>query len=188
MIKKKYDSFITIALISTAVMLLLGMLLVVFPEVLVDNFSYFVGIILVIGGFGLVFKKSRFLFIDYISLGILLVILGTIILIYPEMLVTLIPIILGIWLILNSIFRIRMSLLLKNLGNSSWIFTIIFATITIICGILMILNPTDGALFLTTFLGVDLIVYALFDLSNLMIFRSYVDDIVKQLKKEEKLL
>jgi len=145
--------------------------------------SMFIAILLIIAGVFLIVDYSgRILFTNFLSTGILAVILGAILLIYPNTLSILIPIIVGIWMIVNSIVNIQLSLVLKKVDYTYGFLSVILSIIVIICGIIMILNPHTGSLALTTLFGIILIVYSLSDMIDIIIFKNNVNDIVKLLK------
>ena len=75
---------------------------------------------------------------------------------------------------LPSIFR---SLILRGILEF-----IILSILTILCGIIIILNPQSSAFALTTLFGILMMVYSFVGMVNLFIFKSNVNDLVKQLK------
>lgn|SRR5574344_2926 len=181
---KRFNKFMWLAICSSIVFAIVGILLVCFPEVSVKVISYVIALSLITCGIVLISDyKGSILLTNFLSTGILALCLGLIILIYPDSLVILVPIMLGIWMIVNSIVNIELSLSLKKVGYSAWVATIILAIITILCGLLIIINPQSGTLALTTFFGILLIVYSVSDIIDLFIFKNNVNDIVKLIKE-----
>ena len=180
---KKFNSFINMSIITAILFLLLGGVIVIFPSTSLKIISYFLALILIIIGISLILKStSSFVFSDFITSGILSLLLGIILLIYPKMLNIIIPIITGVWFIVSSIFKIRLSLVLKKYGVSSWLWAIILSILTIICGVLLIINPNIGALMFTTILGMLFIVYSISDIIDLIIFKKNANTIAKIFK------
>ena len=119
---KKFNSFINMSIITAVLFLLLGGVIVIFPSTSLKIISYFLALILIIIGISLILKStSSFVFSDFITSGILSLLLGIILLIYPKMLNIIIPIITGVWFIVSSIFggtgASGFPLLLKNLRH-----------------------------------------------------------------------
>ena len=102
-------------------------------------------------------------------------------LLYPKIVITLIPIVAGTWMIVSSVFKIRLSLVLKDCQINSWVWTL-----TIICGILMIINPQIGASAITSFIGMLIIIYSASSIIDLIIFKNNVNSIVKNIEKTYK--
>ena len=71
---------------------------------------------------------------------------------------------------------------LKKYGVSSWLWAIILSILTIICGVLLIINPNIGALMFTTILGMLFIVYSISDIIDLIIFKKNANTIAKIFK------
>ena len=138
---KRFNKFMWLAICSSIVFAIVGILLVCFPEVSVKVISYVIALSLITCGIVLISDYK------------------------------------------GSILLIELSLSLKKVGYSAWVATIILAIITILCGLLIIINPQSGTLALTTFFGILLIVYSVSDIIDLFIFKNNVNDIVKLIKE-----
>ena len=108
--------------------------------------------------------------------------MGIILLLYPDILVILIPIVVGMFVIVNSIVDIQLSLVLKDCGYNMWFLSIILSILTIVCGIIIMINPQSSSTALTTIFGILVMVYSVAGMTNLIIFKSNVNDIVKKIK------
>lgn len=179
---KKFNSVLNISILLTAVYALTGIVLVVFPSTSISVISYIVSISLIVVGIMFIVKNHNYDFlVDFLSIGIVLTILGIILLVYPKTLETFIPIVVGIEIIVNSIFKIRLSMLLKEFTND-WLISFLLNILMIFCGVALIINPEVGALTITTFVGILLIVYSVSDLIEFIIFKRNVNDLVKYFK------
>lgn len=180
---KKFNYLMTLSICLCFVFAAVGSLIILFPDVSIKIFAYIFAITLVISGLYLLFAVSEsFLFLNYLSTGILLCLLGVIVLLNPEALEVIIPIIVGIWVIVSSITDMQIALILKKSNYKNWILTIILSIICVICGVVMIINPQESTLALTTLFGIMLLIYSISNFINLIIFKSNVNDIVKVLK------
>ena len=108
--------------------------------------------------------------------------MGIILLLYPDILVILIPIVVGMFVIVNSIVDIQISLVLKDCGYNMWFLSIVLSILTIICGVIIMINPQSSSTALTTLFGILVMVYSVAGMTNLIIFKSNVNDIVKKIK------
>ena len=95
-------------------------------------------------------------------LGVFVLIFGIIILVKPDTIASIIPLLLGIWMLINGVTKLSYSLTLNN--NKSALSSIIISLIIVLLGILLIINPFQGAQKLVQILGISILVYSLLDL------------------------
>ena len=183
---KKFNGYMSIAICYLILFVLFGIILTIFPDISNLTISYIISIGLIVNGITLFFKNEKYLIIDFISLGVISLVLGLIMLLYPKIVITLIPIVVGTWMIVSSVFKIRLSLVLKDCQINSWVWTLLLAILTIICGILMIINPQIGASAITSFIGILMIIYSASSIVDLIIFKNNVNSIVKSIEKSYK--
>ena len=117
------------AILISIIFLLLGIIFLIFPNISIHVIAYLIAIILIGSGIYLIFleiyTKSFFLPVDTLFNGILSTIFGIIILIYPDIFKIMIPIILGTYFILDSIFKLKLVVLLRRIDNNHWIITLL---------------------------------------------------------------
>ena len=85
----------------------------------------------------------------------------------------------GLWFIISSTFKLRMALALKDSNNKNWVITYIFSILTIISGLCLIFNPEVGALTLTRVIGGLSIIYSVCDIVDVLIFKKNLKSIAK---------
>ena len=110
-------------------------------------------------------------------------VLGGIILLYPESFSLIIPLSLGIWIITDSIFKIRIATSLKDNKDIPWILLLILSMLSLICGVIFIVHPIASSKIITSTFGIIVICYAICDIVDMVMFKKYINDIVKTLKK-----
>ena len=54
--------------------------------------------------------------------------------------------------------------------------------LSIVCGIIFIFNPLDGANYIASFVGILLIIYSISDIVDMIIFKVNVNKIYKNIK------
>src|SRR5574344_1891929 len=179
---KKFNKFMWLSIIVCILFGIIGIMLIAYPDISIKVISYLVAASLLAAGITLIVSYSNSYFlVNFLPAGILSILLGIIILIYPNSLAMVIPIVIGIWMITSAVINMQVSLSLKKVGYQNWIFPVIMAVITILCGLLIIVNPSTGAIALTEFSGIMLIIYAVSDIIDLLIFKSNINDITKML-------
>lgn len=180
---KKFNKFMWLSIGVCVMFLLAGILLVFFPATSMKIISYIIALTLVLCGIALICDyNSSILLTNFLPTGILSVILGLVILLYPNSLSIIVPIVVGVWVIINSLLNIQLSWQLKKVGYSKWLISLILSIILIICGIIIAINPEISSIAFTTLFGILLIVYAISDIINIVIFKSRINELSKIFK------
>ena len=181
---KKLNQIINEAIGISIIFLLLGIIFLIFPNISIKIVAYLIAIILIGSGIYLtyleIYTKSFLLPIDTLLNGILSILFGIIILIYPDIFKIMIPIILGTYFILV--------VLLRRIDNKSWIVTLLLTILSIICGIILILNPIDSSIALALFAGITLIIYSLSGIIDMILFKKNIHDLTKVFKENIKII
>lgn len=170
-VKKLKSTFIGMSVIY----LILGIVMVISP-VFVSNFiCYFIGALLVVGGCFGIFSYiqnggSGFLVRVTLLISILFAALGIYILINPETFVSIIPIIVGIMLMLESLDKIGTVFKAKKNGYEKWLQVLIAPIIIFILGLVLIVFPFEVIELSIRVIGAFLIIDAI---SNIYLAYSY---------------
>lgn len=181
--RKIFNKFIFISIATCIVFLAVGLLLMFYPDISIRVISYMIAGLLICVGLILVYNyKGAILLTNFLTAGTLSMLLGTILIIYPESLSIVIPIMVGIWMIINAVMSMQLSVSLKKVRYSGWVVTMLLSCMSIVCGALIIINPQVGAEALTSFFGIMLVIYSVTDVMNLIIFNANVKKIVKLLE------
>ena len=160
-------------IIISAVLCVLGAVLIAFPDFSVSLFGVICGITMIV--FGIVkltgyFSKDlyRLAFQYDLTSGVLLIALGTVMLVHLGSLMTFICIVLGIFVLADGIFKIQISFEAKSFGIPEWWLILIFAVVTGICGLLLAIRPGDGGRVLTVILGITLLAEGMLNFSTVI--------------------
>lgn len=179
--------FIKSSLFSSIGLAILGVLLFLESELTIVTISYVIGAVLVaVGAIALINyvndlhkdTKNELNIVYGIGMGIL----GIIVISNPKGVASIIPFILGIIIVLNSSAKIEYSLELKKKDNKLWTSTMILSVVALLCGILLIFNPFEGATFITKVVGVILFIYAIIDITSTLRLRKTIKNIQKVLE------
>lgn len=155
---KKYD------LLTSIVLLILGILLLFVPGNIITTIIRIFGIIILVLGLLSILNasKNKKNNTDLIY-GILICILGLVFISNPQVIASIIPFILGIWIILRSIFRLQFVSTLRS-TSIDFIKPLVINIITLLLGITLVINPFKGAETLIRIIGIFLIVYSGLDI------------------------
>lgn len=181
----KLNKYINSSIVISALLMLLGIGIFIYPTMSLKVFSYSIAIIISLFGLFLIIEDIRYnvgMLFDFSLLGIMFFLLGLILLKYPNALTSLIPIFLGIWFIVSGFVKGRWTYYLSNYKLSISILSFIMSILSIVCGIIFIFNPLDGANYIASFVGILLIIYSISDIVDMIIFKINVNKIYKNIK------
>ncbi len=186
---KKINKFVDLSIIASIIFTIIGLCLIIFPDVSLNIMSYVIGgLFLIFGIYLFTINYNSLILTDMIFFGVMMVLLGVILIVYPKLIAQLIPIVLGIWFITDSIVKIRISLSLKDYDDTPWVLTLILSIISMLCGVVFILHPLASSEVITTFIGVLIMIYALSDIIDMFMFKKHINDVVKSFKKNIKVI
>lgn len=148
--------------ISSVLSLAMGILLLIYPDFTNKAICYAIGGILIVRG---IFSAVRyFTNKDDVSLfrfdliwGIILCAMGAFVLLRSDIIISIIPIVFGLFLIVSGFLTLQKAFNLKQMNYSKWTTSLILALIKAVLGVIMLINPFSTALTLTRFIGVGLV-------------------------------
>lgn len=182
------------SLISSVLFLIFGLLLIFQTQNVIKTISIIIGgLLLIIGIFPIInyFKNRNQNFFANAGLlyGIFSVVAGIIIMVNNNLLATIIPVLTGVWMIINSVNKIQLSMELRDRRISAWLISFIFAIIILVVGALLIINPINGAVILSKTVGIIIVIYAILDISDSIFIKiksaSIITEII-EVKHQEK--
>ena len=182
------SKFTRSSIVSSIILFGFAILLITQSEATIMTISYVIGGILVALG---VLAELRFIknikdmtsSLDIIY-GICCVILGILVIKNPEAIASAIPLVIGFIIVVSSAMKLQYSLELRKEKNELWLSTLILSVITTICGIVLIFNPFEGAKFLTTIVGIFILVYAVLDLISTIVIHNTFKKIQTEINKK----
>ena len=149
--------------ILSAVCILLGLCFVLFPEGSAMLFGVLFGVLMVVWGLLKIVFYFRGEYFGFplpgeLTFGVLDVVLGGILLARPGVGASIFPFILGFVLVADSLIKFQMAFDAKRSGLSSWWIVLLTAVVGVVFGVLLVINPFEGAAFLMIFYGIALMV------------------------------
>ena len=103
---KKLNKFLNSSIAMAILMLLMGLIFIIFPKTSFETITYIIAVILIINGiYFIVEKNNTYLFPGFLSLGIIELLAGIVILINPNIVKTLFPILIGIVMINSLLYN-----------------------------------------------------------------------------------
>lgn len=103
-----------------------------------------------------------------LALGILLIILGLILIFRMDVMLHAVCILLGIFILTDSLLKIQIAIDAKAFGIRQWWLILIFAIITAVTGILVLFQPYKSAAAIMILLGVSLLGEGILNLTTVL--------------------
>lgn len=176
-------TFFKSSICASIILMILGLLLIFQSEVTITTISYIIGAALIaLGVLALIrFIKSAKNLTEMnfnldIIYGLVTVILGIVIITNPKAIASILPIVLGIAIVINSASKLQYAFILKNDNNDMWKTTMIIAIVSAICGVVLLFNPFAGAVLIMKIVGIFIVVYSVLDIVSTVIIKKNVDE------------
>ena len=163
------------AILTGVLYILLGIVALVVPETMQKTLGYVIGIVLIVAGLISIIcyllrdAKENYYHNEFVF-GLVGMVLGAAVLYKVEVIISLIPFILGILVLFSGCSKLQDAIDLKRLGYGSWIGMLVVAVTNIILGIVLICNPFQAAIVLFRVLGVGLIISGVSDCFSTIYF------------------
>lgn len=157
--------------------IMLGIMFIANPEAVKAAIALILGVIAI--GMGVL------RIIDYYSMGkndnyllafaVVLIIVGIIIIMCAEPVMSLFRIIIGLWIIYSGILNLQTTIVWKEYKSKVWLSALILSIAMIIVGIYILIN--NGIILQTV--GITIIIYGIIDIIESLIFIKKIDDYLK---------
>ena len=163
------------AILTGVLYILLGIVALVIPEAMQKTLGYLIGIVLIVAGLISIIcyllrdARENYYHNEFVF-GLVGMVVGAAVLYKVEVIISLIPFILGILVLFSGCSKLQDAIDLKRLSYGSWAGMLVVAVINIILGIVLICNPFKAAIVLFRVLGVGLILSGVSDCFSTIYF------------------
>ncbi|MGN1146780.1 MAG: HdeD family acid-resistance protein [Lachnospiraceae bacterium] len=173
------------SILYAALYIVLGVILLLFPETTATTLCYAVGGAAIVIG---VVSVCIYLFRDvsrntyrndFVS-GLVSILLGIFIFYKVDLIISLIPFVLGIAVVVSGFLKLQDCIDVRRMGYGNGLALFILAIINVALGIVLVLNPFSTAILLFRIIGIGLIFSGISDLVTTLYMskkiKNYVDD------------
>lgn len=186
---KLMKRFFRSSLVSSITLFVLGFLIIFKSEVTIITIAYLIGSILVALGTLAIIQYIKNIEVSGkndldILYGVVTIILGLLVINNPKLIASILPIIIGVTIIINSATKLQYAFELKKENNQQWKTTMIISIISVICGVVLLFNPFKGAVVITQTIGIFMIVYSILDIISTAIIKRNVNYIRSEIIKK----
>ena len=137
------------SIIFSIILLFFGFLMFMNPIETIGTLMIIFGAILVLDGlvhfiFYFSIKDDYRFFSGELMQAIIFIILGFVLMLNYQNITYLLPIVLGIWIIVDSISKVQIALNIRDITNSHWGFLMTMGIITGLLGVVVVFNPVES--------------------------------------------
>lgn len=170
-------------LIASAVYLVLGLILLFFPGLTIGFFCTAVGALLLL--YGVVTVISFFVHQNScrgfslqaeLILGVISAVVGIFFLTRPSVILSILPIILGLYILIDALVNLKRGLDLRACGYAGWTATLILSLISAVLGALILWNPFATQLLLVRVIGAAFLYQGCSDLWAILTLNKWTRD------------
>ena len=161
-------------IVISLIFVLFGVLFIVKTDETLNAISTLLGLVFIaIGALKLIEYFTSDNKDDYLlTIALVSVIFGVIVLFCSDSILALFRIILGLWIIVAGVMHFQTVLMWKDVKSPYWTLTLIFTLLMIAAGMIVLINQK---IVLTT-VGIMIIVYAVLDIIDRLIFIKKIND------------
>lgn len=163
---KKYEKS---SIISSILMIVMAILLMIKPTAILNTIITIFGVVILAQGiislilYFIAGKEER-VFSNALLEGILCTVVSILILKNKEFMLSIMPILVGIWIIIKSIVKLQLSFNMKAMDEKSWLLILVSSLITLLVGIIALVNPFEIMVTVTVLAGGMLLGTGIIDL------------------------
>ncbi len=182
-LKNELKKIFVTSLVTSVIMLIMGIFLLMKPDFVLTTLSTVVGLIVLIPGIISLVDYFKTKYMPNLVVGVILGILGLIFIFNPKFISSILPFVLGIYFIINGLSRLQYAIEMKKNKVPDYAPSLISSVLILACGVLLIVNPFSGAMAMTQVIGIFMIVYAALDIYNAVTTKQKVKEFVKEIKE-----
>lgn len=185
-IKRAKSAYIAVSVI----MVILGAVLMLNPGLSMLTLCYLIGGLMVIFGITRLvgyFSKDlfRLAFQFDLALGIFCMLAGIVILVHPNNIMKLLPVIIGLFVTIDGVFKMQTAIDSKRFGLKRWYAILVLAAVTCVFGLLLIIDPFAGGKALMIFFGATMMIDGIQNLCVVLYTVKTVGGIRKDIEREK---
>lgn len=171
-------------ILVSALYVVLGIVLCVWPDTSLKMICYGLGFVMVVLGitYGIIYftkeNLAGFLQMDLV-IGIICLAFGVFILLNPTFLATVLPFAMGIILLLGAVVKIQSALNMRRLKFERWYAVLVCALVIIALGIVLLCNPFQKESHMVLYIGLCLILDGATNLVSLIFIQMRVKKLAR---------
>ena len=172
-----------INLVATLLFFVIGVILVITPYSVLNLITYSIEVILILFGIVTVVNYIRveskndvfgFGFVQ----GVVCILIAIFLIINPEIIITILPICIGIWMVFGSLYRMQIAVRLNAWGKRASLIYILLSILMFAMGFVIICNPFKTAAVIVQMLGGGIIIYSVLDIIQIIGIMRFLNKLI----------
>ena len=169
--------------------IVMGLVMIIFPQFTLEMLCYLIAAVLgVLGVFNLIVYFTRDILkdvyrYDFVT-GVMMILVAIIFIVKSELMIDLIPVIMGIIVFWNGVTKLQRSIDLLRTGYNGWIFVLIISLMSLSFGVFIILQPDFIAQAVMIIIGISLVFGGVSDVISLVLLGRRVREIKERMPIE----
>ena len=173
------------SLITSFVLLFIGFFMATRPSESIDILIVLFGAVLIIDSVAHFFSyfniEDEYRFFSYeLAQAIICIIFGLLVICYFESVKIFIPIVSGIWIVLNGILKLQIALNIRDVRNVNWGIMLSMSMIAIAIGFAIIIHPVVTSTYIFTICGSVIVITQLMNIYDDYYILSNVKKVTKK--------
>lgn len=181
-IKNVYKRFINYSFIMAILTFVLGLIVLFVPGISTKIAGVIAGVSCIASGlcslYNYLKRDGAKLFALSIVFASLYFVLGLILILYPYSAMTFVTVCLGLYLLFKGALKIDYAMWFKRGNEDCWLITLVSGIMVVIIGILLLFNPFAAGLTLAQIVGAFMMIMAVVDFSNTLMFKKRTKEIM----------
>lgn len=178
---KAWKRFRAIAVLASCLVLGLGVVMLIWPEVSALTVCIVLGVLFIAIG---VYELVRYfslgvagLFFRFdLTMGLCNIFIGVLLLLHPAGAIVFLPIAAAVYMMVGGVFDIQLSVEMRRHGVSGWWLSLLMGVVSTVFAFLLFLDPFNGAATLMLFVGASLVVSGIESLCTIFCVSKAVKD------------
>lgn len=172
------------AVIESLAIIIFGILMIVWPDITISVITNILGAIFIVSGVYqiinyLIVKGQKDFFNNSLLIGVVSLLIGIAAIVIGDSIANVFRIIIGIWMIYESLVRVNTAIKLHSVGVDVWRYVLAIALIMLVLGLFVVFNT--GAIF--QLLGWIMVAAGIVGIVGDIIFIQQINTVVEKLTK-----
>lgn len=146
--------------LASLIYMVLGLVLLFFPRLTTELLCTVVGVLLLAYGGTTIFSffrrkdsTSSFSMVAELILGVLSALVGIFFLTRSDLIISIIPVILGLYILIDALVNLKRGLDMRSYGYAGWTTTLVMSVLSLVFGLLILRHPFGIGLALWRVIG-----------------------------------
>lgn len=167
-------------LVVPITIILIATILFFIPETILTTLIRVIGIIIIIFATNNIFTNIRNNYSPLeLMYSIVMALIGVLLLAMPEVIASIFPLMIGLWMIASNLLKLKFVLSLKNNMNSNWIKLMIMNIVMILLGIILVFNPFKSAGLILRIVAIFMLAYGIMEIINYILSKPKKVKVIK---------